>query len=108
MISTNWENSNPIKRKLVNVNFSKKLNKSGLPVLYDNNKLYIDNRTNNTLISGASGSGKTQSIILPQLELINMAEENAIVHDTTNKIYEMTSARSKEGFPCSKCLSVLF
>ena len=40
MISTNWENSDPIKRKLVNVNFSKKLNKSGLPVLYDNNKLY--------------------------------------------------------------------
>lgn len=90
MISTNWEDSSIIKRKLTSANFTKKIKKSGLPVLYDNNKLYIDNRTNNTLIIGASGSGKTQTIILPQLELIRLAFENAIVHDTTSKIYEMT------------------
>ena len=90
MISTSWEDDTIIKKKLSKVDFSKRLAKSGIPVLYDNNKLYIDNRTNNTLIIGASGSGKTQTIILPQLELINMADENAIVHDTTNKIYEMT------------------
>ena len=94
MISTNWEDSSIIKRKLTSANFTKKIKKSGLPVLYDNNKLYIDNRTNNTLIIGASGSGKTQTIILPQLELIRLAFENAIVHDTTSKIYEMTKGNA--------------
>ncbi len=85
-----WDNKTIIKKKLTVVNLKKELNKSGLPVLYDKNKLYIDNRTNNTLIIGASGSGKTQTIILPELELINMANENAIIHDTTDKIYTMT------------------
>lgn len=94
-----WENKTTIKKKLSVVNFKNKINKSGLPVLYDKDKLYIDNRTNNTLIIGASGSGKTQTIILPELELIKIANENAIVHDTTDKIYKMTKDKfQNEGY----------
>lgn len=72
MISTNWEDSSIIKRKLTSANFTKKIKKSGLPVLYDNNKLYIDNRTNNTLIIGVSGS------VMSVKTIINL-KENMLV-----------------------------
>ena len=88
-----WETEENMKKHipLIGVNWNTEVKSSGLPMAYDNNYLYISNRLNHSLVIGSTGSGKTQTITLPLLELANMAGESVVVHDTTNELYETTN-----------------
>lgn len=66
---------------------------SGMPVAYDEKNLYIDSRYNHSLVIGTTGSGKTQAITLPMLDLACLAGESVIVHDTTSELYELTNEK---------------
>ena len=47
-----------------------------------------DSMAKHTFIAGVTGSGKTQTITLPLLELANKAGESVVIHDTKNELYE--------------------
>ena len=42
----------------------------GIPLLYKNDKILVDNGEYHNLVVGATGSGKTQTIIFPTVELL--------------------------------------
>lgn len=87
-----WETFENMKENLplVKINGKSEVKASGLPMTYDDENLYISGKINHSLVIGATGSGKTQTITLPLLELANRAGESVLVHDTTNELYEET------------------
>ncbi|MBQ7136996.1 MAG: type IV secretory system conjugative DNA transfer family protein [Bacilli bacterium] len=92
-----WETKENMEKlvPLIPVNKESQIEKSGLPIFYDEKKLYITNRLNHTLVVGTTGSGKTQVVTLPILELSKRSGESVIIHDTKNEIYEYTSEKFK-------------
>ena len=72
---SNWATLEEFKKILEGVNLETGVQKSGIPIAYDDNYLYIDSKERHNLIIGSTGSGKTQAIILPMLKLAVMAGE---------------------------------
>ena len=93
-----WETKENMEKNipLIRVNGKSEVKASGLPMAYDDEYLYISDRLNHSLVVGTTGSGKTQVITLPLLELANKAGESIVVHDTKNELYETTKDRFKE------------
>ena len=93
-----WETKENLKEliPLIGVNGKSEVKSSGLPIAYDDEYLYISDRPNHSLVIGTTGSGKTQVITLPLLELASKAKESVVVHDTTNELYETTKERFKQ------------
>ena len=70
---------------------SNKSTAAGTPLIYKNDKIYCDNGENHTLVIGATGSGKTQSVILPTVKILSKKRESMIITDPKGEIYEKTS-----------------
>ncbi len=64
---------------------------AGTPLIYKNDKIYCDNGENHTLVIGATGSGKTQSVILPTVKILAKKRESMVITDPKGEIYEKTS-----------------
>ena len=95
MSQSRWATSEELKSKLSPISSGLKIEKSGIPMMYDEKSLYIKNDGEQTLVIGTSGSGKTQTIILPHLRLAIEAEESFIFHDVSGEIYELLSEKLK-------------
>lgn len=95
MSHSRWATIEELKSKLSPINADLKVEKSGIPMMYDEKNLYIKDDGEQTLVIGSSGSGKTQSIILPQLRLAIEAEESFIIHDVNGGIHETLSEKLK-------------
>lgn len=96
MFYSNWEKENNLKKYLTKVNISGNIEKSGIPVIYDGYDCYITNNNAHSLVVGATGSGKTQSIILPLIKLSMEAEESIIINDVKGELYKSTSCEFKK------------
>ena len=48
-----------LKSKLTPVRYDSEIKKSGIPMMYDENNLYIKDDEAHTLVIGSTGSGKT-------------------------------------------------
>ena len=64
---------------------------AGTPLLMKNDKILVDNGEAHTLVIGATGSGKTQTIIFPTVEILAKNKESMIITDPKGEIYENTS-----------------
>ncbi len=64
---------------------------AGTPLIYKGNDIWVDNGENHTLVIGATGSGKTQSIVLPTVKILSKKGESMIITDPKGEIYEKTS-----------------
>ena len=82
-----WMNLYELRDKLTKVTKDGTVNRSGIPLSYDNDSLYINNNEHHTIVIGATGSGKTQTIILPQMKLSMMANESFVINDPNGEIY---------------------
>lgn len=91
-----YETLEEMKKILERVTIDSEVKKSGLPVAYDEESLYIIGREGHSLVIGSTGSGKTQTITLPMLELALRANESVVIHDTKNELYEATSEKFKK------------
>lgn len=84
-----WKNISELKEELVKVNEKTNLKKSGIPLASDEENLYIDDKEHHTLVIGSTGSGKTQTVVLPQLKLAMLAEESMFVTDYSGELYKI-------------------
>ena len=91
-----WATKNEVVEKLQGVNLETGVTKSGIPLAYDDNYLYINNREAHSLIIGSTGSGKTQSTILPMLKLSMMAKESIVLTDPKGELYDKCAGALKD------------
>lgn len=69
---------------------------AGTPLIYKNNQVWVDNGESHTLVIGATGSGKTQTVILPTVKILSKKRESMIITDPKGEIYEKTSAMLRD------------
>ena len=96
MYYAHWEKEANVKKVLNRVDITGAIKKSGIPVVYENSNCYLVNNDAHTLVVGATGSGKTQSVILPLVKLSMLANESLIVQDVKGEIYVMTANEFKK------------
>ena len=64
---------------------------AGVPIILKENEMWVDNGEYHSLVIGATGSGKTQTVILPMVHSLAKAKESMIITDPKGEIYEKTS-----------------
>ena len=91
-----WTTKDELEEYLTKVNKSTKLEKSGIPMMYDDkDTMYIDSSEAHTMVIGTTGSGKHQAILLPQIRLATLAGESLIINDINGELYKQTSKMLK-------------
>ena len=71
-------------------------NAGGVPLLMKKDEILVDNGEYHNLVIGATGSGKTQTIIFPTVEILAKHKESMIITDPKGEIYENTSNMLRE------------
>ncbi len=94
-----WKNMAELREELTKVDKSFKVEKSGVPLTYDDEHLYYNTREHHTLVIGTTGSGKTQSVVLPQIKLAMLANESLVIKDNNGEIYTQVAGNlEKRGY----------
>lgn len=96
MAYSRWATVEELKSKLTQISYDSEIKKSGIPMMYDDNHLYIKDDEAHSIVIGSTNSGKTQSTMLPQLKLAIKAQESFIVHDVKGEIYDNLSGELKK------------
>ena len=96
MAYSRWATTEELISKLTQINYDSDIKKSGTPMMYDERNLYIKDDEAHTMVIGTTGSGKTQSTMLPQLRLAIKAQESFIVHDVKGELYDVLSGELKK------------
>lgn len=91
-----WKNISELKNELTRVDKTLNITKSGIPYVYDEENLYIDDKDGHTLVIGATGSGKTQTMVLPQIKLAMQTGESLVIKDNKGEIYEKIANNLEE------------
>lgn len=87
-----WAKDKEIKEELQRVEIKQKSSKfAGVPLILNENEMWVDNSEYHSLVIGATGSGKTQTVILPLVHSLAKARESMIITDPKGEIYEKTS-----------------
>lgn len=87
-----WAKDKEIKEELERVEIKQANSTSaGVPLILNDNEMWVDNSEYHSLVIGATGSGKTQTVILPQVHSLAKARESMIITDPKGEIYEKTS-----------------
>ena len=73
-----------------------KVDHAGVPLMCNGKELWIDDSEYHTLVIGATGSGKTQSTILPTVKILAKKGESLICTDPKGEIYEKTGTMLRE------------
>ena len=69
---------------------------AGIPLINDGRKLWVDNGEYHNLVIGATGSGKSQTIVEPMVELLIKKGESMIITDPKGELYKAASVYLKE------------
>ncbi len=77
-----------IKEDLSRIDRSLKVTASGIPFFHDDNAIYVDDKNSHTIVIGSTGSGKTQTTVLPQLRLAMLANESIVAVDEMGELYQ--------------------
>ena len=64
---------------------------AGVPLIVNEKEMWVDNGEYHSLVIGATGSGKTQTVVFPQVNSLAKARESMIITDPKGEIYEKTS-----------------
>ena len=77
-----WATKEEMKERLCPVNLKETIETSGVPLLYEEDTMYIDKFRSHTLLIGSTGSGKSQTTILPIMNLSMKAMHGTKVSST--------------------------
>ena len=87
-----WAKEKEIKSELKYVDpAAQKSDAAGIPLIIKDNEIWVDDGEYHSLVIGATGSGKTQTVIFPTVELLAKKRESMIITDPKGEIYEQTS-----------------
>ena len=87
-----WAKDKAIQEELERVEINSKPAKAaGVPLMINENEMWVDNGEYHSLVIGATGSGKTQTVVLPMVYSLAKAKESMIITDPKGEIYEKTS-----------------
>lgn len=86
-----WATEKEVAERLDKIELGGDIEKSGIPIGFDNNSLYVDTNEAHNLIIGSTGSGKTQALILPMLKLAMLAKESIVINDPKGELYSRCS-----------------
>lgn len=64
---------------------------AGIPLIIKKDEVWVDDGEYHSLVIGATGSGKTQTVIFPTVEVLAKKRESMIITDPKGEIYEKTS-----------------
>ena len=81
-----FKNLAELREELTKVDKALNIDRSGIPLTYDHNNLYLDTKDHHTLVIGSTGSGKTQTVVLPQIKLAMYTGESLIIKDNNGEI----------------------
>lgn len=95
-----WAKEKEIKEELECVKIQQRRSKTaGVPLVLNKDEMWVDNSEYHSLVIGATGSGKTQTVILPLVHSLAKARESMIITDPKGEIYEKTSVMlRKKGY----------
>lgn len=87
-----WAKEKEIKEELKMVGIEDKDAKhAGVPLILKQHEMWVDDGEYHSLVIGATGSGKTQTVIFPTVQSLAKAKESMIITDPKGEIYEKTS-----------------
>lgn len=87
-----WAKEKEMKEELSQITpLQTKSNVAGVPLILKDTEAWIDNSEYHTLVIGATGSGKTQTVIKPTVKFLAKAGESMIITDPKGEIYENTA-----------------
>lgn len=69
---------------------------AGIPLVNDGKHLWVDNGEYHNLVIGSTGSGKSQTIVEPMVELLIKKGESMIITDPKGELYKAASVYMKE------------
>ena len=69
---------------------------AGIPLVNDGKQLWVDNGEYHNLVIGATGSGKSQTIVEPMVELLIKKGESMIITDPKGELYRAASDYMRE------------
>lgn len=91
-----WATKEEFKERLYPINQKEEVTTTGVPLMYEDDTMYIDKRRNHTLLIGATGSGKTQTTILPMINLSIKAKESFFAIDPKGVLYKKVGKKLEE------------
>lgn len=92
-----WAKEKEMKKNLKMVDpTAYKSDVAGVPLISNGKELWVDDGEFHTLVIGATGSGKTQSTILPTVKVLAKKGESMVISDPKGEIYEKTGMDLKE------------
>ena len=69
---------------------------AGIPLVNDGKRLWVDNGEYHNLVIGSTGSGKSQTIVEPMVELLIKKGESMIITDPKGELFKAASVYMKE------------
>ena len=91
-----WATKEEIMEHTTKITKDSLVKKSGITFMYDDDSIYINDSETHNLVIGGTGSGKTQTTIMPQIYLSIKAGESFIVNDHAGELFEEFSGMAKE------------
>ena len=87
-----WAKEKELKKELKYVDpTAKTADVAGVPLIIKDNEIWVDDGEYHNLVIGATGSGKTQTVVYPTVELLAKKNESMIITDPKGEIYEKTA-----------------
>ena len=68
-----------------------KADAAGIPIIMKPDEVWVDNGEYHNLVIGSTGAGKTQTTVLPMVNLLAKHDESMIITDPKGEIYENCS-----------------
>ena len=92
-----WAKKSEIKKQLKKVDpKAYSSDAAGLVVMNNGKELWVDNGEAHNIIIGATGSGKTQAVVFPLVQVLAKKGESMIITDPKGEIYEQTATMLRE------------
>lgn len=76
--------------------FDDTLNAAGIPLINNGKEIWVDNGEYHNLVIGSTGSGKTQTVVKPMVNLLAKKGESMIITDPKGEIYKYSASYLKD------------